>query len=86
MAGKTAGLLVSRQTADKIGNIKNVKTVISGDIERPEMIAASLYKSLRGFDADGVTEIYTEGYDGVGLFLSVMNRLKKAAGYNIIKT
>jgi L-threonylcarbamoyladenylate synthase len=40
---------------------------------------------LRELDADGVDIIVAEGVSAEGMGLAVMNRLRKAAGYNIVK-
>jgi L-threonylcarbamoyladenylate synthase len=49
-------------------------------------IARSLFKLLREFDMEGVDVIIAEGVPLEGLGLAVMNRLRKASGYKIIKT
>jgi L-threonylcarbamoyladenylate synthase len=48
-------------------------------------VARSLFKLLREFDVEGVDVIIAEGVPTKGLGLAVMNRLRKAAGYNIIR-
>ncbi len=47
--------------------------------------AARLYTVLRYFDDKPVDVIYAEGVSEQGLGLAVMNRLRKASGYRIIK-
>jgi L-threonylcarbamoyladenylate synthase len=49
------------------------------------VIAQNLFRLLREFDAEGVDVIIAEGVPAEGLGLAVMNRLRKASGYNIIK-
>ena len=49
-------------------------------------IALNIYRALREFDDEGVEQIYAEGFETDGLGQAVMNRLLKAAGYNIINT
>jgi L-threonylcarbamoyladenylate synthase len=49
------------------------------------VIAKNLFKLLREFDLEGVDVIIAEGIPAEGLGLAVMNRLRKASGYNIIK-
>ena len=44
-----------------------------------------MFDLLRWFDAQGTEVILAEGVDMVGLGLAVMNRLRKAAGYRIVK-
>jgi L-threonylcarbamoyladenylate synthase len=50
------------------------------------VVAQNLFRLLREFDAEGVDVIVAEGVPSEGLGLAVMNRLRKASGYNIIKT
>ncbi|MCJ7560174.1 L-threonylcarbamoyladenylate synthase [Candidatus Bathyarchaeota archaeon] len=49
------------------------------------VIAQNLFRLLREFDAEGVDVIIAEGVPTEGLGLAVMNRLRKASGYNIVK-
>ena len=47
-------------------------------------LAERLYALLRAFDKQQVDVILAEGVDEAGLGLAVMNRLRKAAGYQIV--
>ncbi len=49
-------------------------------------VALNIYRALREFDDEGVEQIYAESFDTQGLGQAVMNRLLKAAGFNIINT
>jgi L-threonylcarbamoyladenylate synthase len=49
------------------------------------VIAQNLFRLLREFDAEGVDVIVAEGVPAEGLGLAVMNRLRKASAYNIIR-
>lgn len=49
------------------------------------VIAKNLFRLLREFDLEGVDVIIAEGVPVEGLGLAVMNRLRKASGYNIVK-
>jgi L-threonylcarbamoyladenylate synthase len=49
------------------------------------VIAQNLFRLLREFDAEGVDVIIAEGVPAEGLGLAVMNRLRKASAYNIIR-
>lgn len=60
-------------------------TVSLGSKLHPETIAANLFKALRNFDKTDVQVIFAEAVDSSGIGLAIMNRMKKAAGYNIIK-
>jgi L-threonylcarbamoyladenylate synthase len=48
-------------------------------------VAQNLFRLLREVDAEGVDVIIAEGVPSEGLGLAVMNRLRKASGYHIIK-
>lgn len=48
-------------------------------------IAKNLFRLLREFDLEGVDVIIAEGVPTEGLGLAVMNRLRKASGYKIVK-
>jgi L-threonylcarbamoyladenylate synthase len=50
-----------------------------------ETIAQNLFRLLREVDAEGVDIILAEGVPSEGLGLAVMNRLRKASGYHIVK-
>ena len=49
-------------------------------------VALNIYRALREFDDEGIEEIYAESFDTEGFGQAVMNRMLKAAGYNIINT
>lgn len=53
--------------------------------ESEEEIARNMFKALRELDKRGVDIILAEGVEEKGLGLAVMNRLRKAAGYRVIK-
>ncbi|MEM3627031.1 MAG: L-threonylcarbamoyladenylate synthase [Candidatus Bathyarchaeia archaeon] len=48
-------------------------------------IAKNLFKLLREFDSEKVDIIIAEGIPTMGLGLAVMNRLRKASGYKIVR-
>ncbi|AIU70398.1 hypothetical protein TEU_08680 [Thermococcus eurythermalis] len=50
-----------------------------------EDVAKNLFKALRELDRRGVDVIIAEGVEERGLGLAVMNRLRKAAGYRIVR-
>ncbi len=49
-------------------------------------IAQNLFKALREIDLENVDAILAEGVPSKGLWLAVINRLRKASGYRIVKT
>ena len=81
-AGKKTGVMATRETAAsyKAGVVKVVGS--RGD---PRTVAKNLFRVLREFDAEGVEFVAAEGLEPVGIGLAVMNRLRKAAGYNIVR-
>lgn len=64
----------------KIGMIKNI-----GKRGEETDIAANLYRILREFDDSDVQYIYSEAFEEEELGQAIMNRLKKAAGYQMIR-
>jgi len=48
--------------------------------------ARNLFRLLREFDEEGVDVIVAEGVAPKGLGLAVMNRLRRASGFNILRT
>ncbi|HII15137.1 MAG TPA: threonylcarbamoyl-AMP synthase [Nanoarchaeota archaeon] len=48
-------------------------------------VAKRLFRALRDFDKEDIQVIIAEGVEEKGLGLAVMNRLRKAAGYNIVE-
>jgi len=79
--GKRVGAVVSAETKLPPG----VVAAVYGSRNNPEEIAANLYNALRVFDGEAVDVILAESIPETGLGLAVMNRLRKAAGYRIIK-
>lgn len=60
-------------------------TVSLGSRVSPETIAANLFNAFRDYDKTDVQIIFAEAIDSSGIGLAIMNRMSKAAGYNIIK-
>jgi len=82
-AGKTVGAVVSAELAATLP--RRVIAAVYGSRADTGVIAANLYTALRSFDDRVVDVIYAEGIAEQGLGLAVMNRLRKAAGYRIIR-
>ncbi|MFZ5986103.1 MAG: L-threonylcarbamoyladenylate synthase [Bacillota bacterium] len=80
--GISVGVLSTEQTKDLY---LEVPVISLGDRLTPETIAANLFKAFRDFDDIGIKIILAEAIDNTGIGLAVMNRMKKAAGYNIVK-
>ncbi|MCL2375807.1 MAG: L-threonylcarbamoyladenylate synthase [Defluviitaleaceae bacterium] len=70
-------------TAESAYYYKHKNVLIMGDSH--EAIAANLFDMLRLCDEMGLEEVFVEGVAEEGLGVAIMNRLKKAASYNILK-
>ncbi|MEM1515347.1 MAG: L-threonylcarbamoyladenylate synthase [Thermoproteota archaeon] len=81
-AGKKVGILTTDENLGEY-NLGIVKSM--GSRKNLALIARNLFRILREFDEDGVNLIIAEGLPEENLGLAIMNRLRKAAGYNIIR-
>jgi L-threonylcarbamoyladenylate synthase len=82
LTGKKVGILATDQTqtaykADVVASLGSRSDLAT--------VAQSLFRLLREVDAQGVDVILAEGVSSEGLGLAVMNRLRKASGYHIVK-
>lgn len=77
--GKKVGILASSSNFSlyKEGEVIDMGSSL-------EEIAHNLFESLRDLDDRGVDIILSESFEEEGVGIAIMNRLKKAAGYNII--
>jgi L-threonylcarbamoyladenylate synthase len=80
--GEKVGIMAMEETSS--GYKADVIKVV-GSRQNPRTVAKNLFKVLREFDAEGVKFVAAEGLEPVGIGLAVMNRLRKAAGYNIVR-
>ena len=80
--GKKVGVLSTDETLQfyKAAVVKSM-----GSRHNLSTIAQNLFRLLREVDAEGVDVILAESVPQEGLGLAVMNRLRKASGYHIIK-
>ncbi|WBW98480.1 L-threonylcarbamoyladenylate synthase [Oceanirhabdus sp. W0125-5] len=79
-----ANLRVGIMTCDEHINEYDVQCKISlGSNKNLEEISKNLFETLRSFDELDVDIIISEGFEEKGIGLALMNRLKKAAGYDI---
>lgn len=83
-AGKRVGAVTSAETAMLLPD--TVPTAVYGPRDDTEQIASNLYKCLRHFDKIPVDVILGEAIAETGIGLAIMNRLRKAAGYQIISS
>jgi L-threonylcarbamoyladenylate synthase len=82
LEGKQVGVLATAETswAYEADVVKSL-----GSRRNMDDIAANLFRILREFDEENVDVIIAESVSTEGLGLAVMNRLRKASGYNIVK-
>lgn len=56
-----------------------------GSRKNQEEIARNLFAVLREMDGEGADSIYSESFSEEGLGQAIMNRLRKAAGYRVVR-
>jgi L-threonylcarbamoyladenylate synthase len=80
--GKKVGILATDETqcAYRADVVKSL-----GSRSNLTTVAQNLFRLLREVDAENVDVILAEGVSSEGLGLAVMNRLRKASAYHIIK-
>lgn len=80
--GKKVAVLATDETIKEY----NADIIVSmGTRFNLETIARNLFRELREFDKKDVDVLIAEGVPSEGLGLAVMNRLRKASGYHIVK-
>lgn len=80
--GYRVGIIATEETAKRYtsGIVK-----VIGSRKNPITISSNLYGILREFDEEEVEFIYSEGMEQENFGEAIMNRLLKAAGYQIIQ-
>ena len=80
--GYQAGVIATEETKDKYksGCVKSI-----GSRNEEKTIASNLYKVLREFDEQKIDYIYSESFEQGDLGQAIMNRLLKAAGYEVLE-
>ena len=82
MGNKKIGIIATDETKGKYP----YGTVVSlGNRNKLEDVASNLFEVLRGFDSIDVDLILSEAFEEKGIGVAIMNRLKKSAGFDIIK-
>ncbi len=81
--GRRVGVLACKENSPLYQG-KGYVVVAAGRRSEPQAVAARLYDCLRQFDKLGVDVILAEGIPAEGLGLAVMNRLRRAAGGNVV--
>jgi L-threonylcarbamoyladenylate synthase len=82
LKGEKVGIMATDETKNQY-NAEIVRSL--GSRFNMATIAQSLFRLLREMDDEKVDVIFAEGLTSEGLGLAVMNRLRKASGYHIIK-
>jgi len=80
--GRRVAVLCAEETKEQY-ICKNVFSL--GSLKREKEISAHLFGALRTFDTEGMEVIYSESFEETKLTNAIMNRLRKAAGYQIIQ-
>jgi len=82
-AGRKVGVLGNRETLSQLEGSPNCILASWGKDKAD--LAENLYNILRGFDRQKPDFILGMGVTETGLGLAVMNRMRKAAGFNILQ-
>ncbi|MBE3583217.1 MAG: threonylcarbamoyl-AMP synthase [Limnochordaceae bacterium] len=87
--GERLGLLVCAETAAALKEVLPARGDqlvwrVPGSRQHPEQLAHAIFTLLREMDREQVEAILIEGVPATGMGLAVMNRLRKAAGYQIV--
>lgn len=80
--GFKVGVLASDETKN---SYQGCRVLSLGSRTNTEVIASNVFEKLREFDKLGVDIIFAEALDEKHMGRAVMNRMKKAAGFNIIE-
>lgn len=83
-SGLRVGCLVSEETARRLP--KRVMLEVLAPRARLDLVARRLYSALRRLDRMNPDIIVAEGFPEQGIGMAIQNRLRKAAGYRVLKT
>lgn len=85
--GRRTGIIYVSEDKKYFENIekKGCRLIPLGSENDPESIGAGLFKALRLCDDMQLDTAFIKGFPETKLGLAIMNRLKKAAGYDIIE-
>ena len=80
--GIRTAVLCAEETKDQYecGNVYSL-----GSLKSEKEISAHLFAALRSFDTEQMEVIYSESFENTRLARAIMNRLRKAAGYQILQ-
>lgn len=80
--GRMVGLMVTDETREYYDKGIIVSLGSRNDLTT---VGKNLFESLRALDDQGVDIILSEGFEEKGMGVAIMNRLKKAASYDIMR-
>ena len=80
--GNYIAILTTNENLNKFNNGKVISLGSENDLKE---IAKNLFEALRKCDDLGVQYILCQGFEENGVGLAIMNRLNKAAGYDILE-
>lgn len=80
--GLKVGVLATDETKS---HYRGCSVLSLGSRTKPEVAASNIFAKLREFDKIGVDIIFAEAFDEEYMGMALMNRMKKAAGFNIIE-
>lgn len=79
--GKNIGILLTDETKKYYNEVECISL---GSKENLNIVASNLFGALRSFDEKKVDIILAEAVEETGIGLAIMNRMTKAAGYNVL--
>jgi L-threonylcarbamoyladenylate synthase len=82
--GLKVGIMATAETAHLYDH-ENITMKIVGSRKRLKTVARNLFETLRAFDKEGIDIIIAEGVVTEEIGLAIMNRLRKSAGFNIVR-
>lgn len=82
---KKVGIITTNEEKEEYPKGENFITYSLGSRLNEEEIASNIYSVLRAFDDTDVEHIFCETFWNGNMSEAIMNRLNKAAGYNIVK-
>ena len=78
-------VVIASKETKHIYESQGIKTLVIGSRSNLYEVAKNLFTVLREVDRLGVDLAVAEGFEEYGIGLAIMNRLRKASGYNMIR-
>jgi len=86
--GKSVGLIAAEEDRAALASLASHRTLLLrtlGSEHAPEVVASTLYATLRELDASGADVILVRGFPDRGLGAAVQDRLRRAAAGRIVR-